>query len=109
MARKKFYIKVDDTRNLWYQFNAPETAYPDAVGIALGVSATLPAGGRVTTRGTFAHYPIVRVRIKLEDSSSRVRLCDLEMLQTAIEDLPTAAAFNSTVTEVKPVRRNLSI
>lgn len=108
MANKNFYIKVDDARNIWYEFSAPEAAYPDAVGIALGVSATLPTGGTATRRGTFANYAIVRVRIKLANKKYKTRLCDMDMLATAIQDLPTATAFGSTITRVVPVRRNHS-
>jgi hypothetical protein len=106
MANKNFYIEADSVRNIWYQFSAPETAYPDAVGIALGVSATLPAGATATRRGTFANYKIVRVRIQLENKKSLYRLCDMDMLPTAISDLPTASAFDSTIDRVVPARRN---
>lgn len=109
MANQNWYIKVDDTKDIWYEFSAPTTAYPEAVGIALGVSATLPAGASATRRGTFANYPIVRVRLVTADKESRTRLCDMEMLATAITDLPTSEAFGSTITRVVPVRRNYSL
>jgi hypothetical protein len=106
MSRKNWYIEADSARNIWYEFSAPEDAYPDAVGIALGVSATLPTGARATRRGTYANYKIKRVAIVLEDGTRKIRLCDMDMLPTAINDLPTAEAFGSTVARVIPVRRN---
>lgn len=109
MANQSWYIKVDDTRNIWYEFSAPETAYPEAVGIALGVSTTLPSGATATRRGTFANYPIVRVRLKLANGTYRTRLCDMELLSTAIQDLPTTTAFGSTIMRVTPARRNRSL
>ncbi|MBE9012662.1 hypothetical protein IQ250_20895 [Pseudanabaenaceae cyanobacterium LEGE 13415] len=107
MAKKSWYIKVNDAQNIWYEFTADENAYPEALGIALGVSTVLPTGGVPTRRGTFANYPIVRVRIKLQNGESRTRLCDMDMLQTAMTDLIGTALFGSTVKDVLPVRRNL--
>jgi hypothetical protein len=106
MARKNWYIEVDSDDNVWYQFSAPEEAYPEAIGIGLGVSATLPAGARATRRGTYAHHKIMRVAIVLENGDRKIRLCDMDMLGTAINDLPSAAAFGSTIARVVPVRRN---
>lgn len=100
----RFYIRERQDRNVYYQFNAPAAAYPEGVRGLLGVFPSLPEGGRATTRGNFKDYMITKVRIKLANGQSKVRLCDVDALGIAMYELPTVNAFGSTITEVLQLR-----
>lgn len=100
----KYYINVGDQQ--WYGFGAPMGTYPDTLGTVLGVGITIPVGDRTTDAGSFADYGIMRLRIKLLNGKSVVRLCDADSVESAITDLPGTAAFGSSVIKVSPVRKN---
>lgn len=110
MAEKqRFFVNIGGQR--WCTFHAPVTAYTDAMGIALGVGVTLPDGHRATSIGTFADYGIVQVRLKLSTGKTIIRLCDADMLASAIADLPGAVypPAGATILEVAPVRKNVLV
>ena len=100
----KYFINVGDQQ--WYGFGAPMGSYPATVGTVLGVGVTIPVGERVTDAGSSSDYGIMRVRIKLLNGKSVVRLCDADSVESAITDLPGTAAFGSSVVKVAPVRKN---
>lgn len=56
------YVDTINGRDKYYQFWADEDAY-NGIKEALGIVAIPPEGADAVTVGTFADYPIVRVRL----------------------------------------------
>lgn len=110
----RFYIEVED--DLFYQFNAPATAYPAAVATELGVRATRPPSpAKVTRAGIFADWGILRVRMPIVDASTGltlrtvIRLCDVDNFSDAVDNLAGSTAFGGQIEGVYPVRKRLLI
>lgn len=105
------YIEVDD--GLFYKFNFPTGAYPQAVADGLGVRLTPPeAPAKVTKAGTFADHGIMRVRLPIVDPTgntiaNRIRLCDVDDVSDASDLLTGVAAFGGTIEGVYPVRKRV--
>lgn len=99
-----FYVNVPSQG--WYKFGAPLAAYPENVGTVLGINSSKPTTGGTTLKGNHTDYPIMRVRINLENGKSLVRFCDINQYSEALTDLEGVVAFGSKIRDVVPVRED---
>jgi hypothetical protein len=97
-----------------YQFNGGPLDYPAAMAAALGVSVDVVPNNYVpTTIGTYADYPIVRLRLTLDNGKSITRLCDADFVATAMSTLPglniTTRRFTGDIVKVAPARTRVRV